>query len=227
MVKVLGTPSRGRCCFIRTWPTPGILTLPLPRGLPGPTQFPFRHTWGKVKLSHQPRPRKRGYPAFSPRFTREKKPWKARSSRFRVSCKTWAYTSRYSGLTALTSPKSRICSYSVTDFLAFFQASRRSCKAALYSSRVRSRICTRAASWALVGCRRYTKAFLWVVCSICVTSYPGDAGLGVLQHRRAVSVPSIQPLRGWWKGSMYPRIEDAGHYSPFHTIPFPVERVGG
>ena len=24
------------------------------------------------------------------------------------------------------------------------------------------------------------------------------AGLGVLQHRRAVSVPIIQPLRGWW-----------------------------
>ncbi len=22
---------------------------------------------------------------------------------------------------------------------------------------------------------------------------------------------------------MYPRIEDAGHYSPFHTIPFSVE----
>jgi hypothetical protein len=154
-VKVLGTPSSGRCCFIRTWPTPGILTLPFPRGLPGPTQFPSRHTWGKVKLSHQPRPRKRGYPAFSPRFTREKKPWKARSSRFRVSCKTWAYTPWYSGLTALTSPNSRIWSYTVTDFPAFFQASRRSCKAALYSSRVRSRIRVRAASCALVeqACR--------------------------------------------------------------------------
>jgi len=24
---------------------------------------------------------------------------------------------------------------------------------------------------------------------------------------------------------MYPRIEDAGHYSPFHTIPFPVDEL--
>ena len=58
---------------------------------------------------------------------------------------------------------------------------------------------------------------------MCVTSCPGDAGPGVGQHRRAISVLIIQPLRGWWKGSMYPRIEDAGHYGPFHTIPFSVD----
>lgn len=143
-LSVLIVPSNGRCqrTAIRPMPDtrkrrPSILK-PLPYSL-------------KPKLSKRLRPRKRGYPALSPDFTRRKNAWNALSRSATTTCKTWLCTSAAHGFDALWSLTRRNCSYlpmvSVRSSYAVFRSSSRS----LYQRRHVSRVASNFRACALDG----------------------------------------------------------------------------
>src|SRR4030088_1596240 len=103
--------------------------------------------------------RKRGKPAFFLlTFTRLKKPENACSIFAKVQCDKFAGNAPYPfGSSPRISVKDLRCSCPLIDFACFFQASIRSCSAALYSRRCPSRIRSNTRYCARVGCKPYWK----------------------------------------------------------------------
>src|SRR5450759_4878220 len=157
-----------RCRRTRTSPTPWTLScLVAGRNLiPSPCR--------KSTLSNRAAARNLGYPGVSPALTRRKNAPNALSRRLSV-CR-WDVNDHtpWSGRTDRTSLSCNICEEALIEVLRIRQASRRSCRPALYNSACAAHINPRASCCLLVGYNLNLNARCTKPTVTACTDRPGD-----------------------------------------------------
>ncbi len=144
MRTVLITPSSGRCQ--RTLKRP----IPVRRSLLPSSLNPFPYSFSP-KLSKRFLPLKRGYPAFSPAFTRRKNAWNALSTSAATTCKMWLCSRPAKGFSWRYVLTFASWSYLLTLRCSFSQAVLRSSRQRLYHRRQVSTVCSSSRICGLEG----------------------------------------------------------------------------